>query len=346
MKGVFLFLIGLFCGVVGYVSIISRLLLQFSPAQPCTTTTDTTNHHHHHATTPSRFHSRLRFVMVVGLEGTGHHFMGQIAKHAPPLMTTLKELGLIRELRILQKSLFDHFHPTQGLWNAHCALRNATTINMATLQDTVVQQLAAMEQQYTQQQKSTATSVIHVPLNTAFDQRGVGMMSYPNFYGNCRKLNYPSLELLYRACDLAQVDCGHVYLDRSPSALLYSTTRNRQLGSGSLAESLHLYKSMYHIVESQLRAFASRTWGCFELFHNDNNNNNNNQQQQLGQLWGYPSDREFSSFWNQTYKPPQPVPPNWIPPSMEPSFDAVQQAHQRVWRVCQQAYRGTLRDDD
>jgi hypothetical protein len=68
---------------------------------------------------------------------------------------------------------------------------------------------------------STKSPLLSFPVNT-LPAPGtgvtVGMVSYASFGGSCRKLNNPSLDLFYNACDKAQVDCRHVdmYVSQSP----------------------------------------------------------------------------------------------------------------------------------
>jgi hypothetical protein len=53
-----------------------------------------------------------------------------------------------------------------------------------------------------------------IPINAYSVHGPYGMMSYPNYGSPSRSLQYPDLHLLYRACDAANVACGHVYLHR------------------------------------------------------------------------------------------------------------------------------------
>ena len=73
-----------------------------------------------HYPTPKKYNSTLQFVLIVGLEGTGHRFVGSIAKNSPDLKR-LEEWNLHpNELGKLHESLFDNKKPWKGMWNAHC----------------------------------------------------------------------------------------------------------------------------------------------------------------------------------------------------------------------------------
>ncbi|CAB9516597.1 expressed unknown protein [Seminavis robusta] len=302
-----------------------------------------------------KFGSALRFVMVVGLEGTGHHFMGEIAKNSP-FMKTLHGMNLApEELANLELSLFNNMEPANSLWNAHCATEGNPNIDR--VQSMVVKHLEKMEQVAKKEalnHNSTATGLqtIHVPLNTLSISPGSGMISYPNELGDCRKLNYPSLDLLYRACDMAGVDCGHVYIYRDPAAILHSTVTNRHF-SDSMLEQIHLYKSMYNIIMAELMTFPDRTWGCYGLLDASSIGNTTTGTvshpswwQEVSRLWGWSSVKEFNEYMKSVYKAPKPVGKNLVSSEFEPYMDALIKAHQKVISVCQKTQSGELESVD
>ncbi|CAB9523533.1 expressed unknown protein [Seminavis robusta] len=304
-------------------------------------TTKTTTQHQN----ANKFHSRLRFVMVVGLEGTGHHFMGQVIKESP-IMETLSRLKLApTKLKLLDQKLFNHINATTGLWNAHCATEeDEPPPDLTHTLKLVVKYLKEMER--LAKMNANTNNTIHVPLNTAVGGvKGFGQVSYPNFKGDCRKLNYPSLDLLYRACDMAKVDCGHVYIYRNPAAILQSTTRNRKYSSRML-EQIHLYKSMYHIITAEFVAFPERTLGCFGLLESNNGNNNKAWWKEMAPLWGWNSKQLFYEYMESIYRPPRPIDQNFTElltsRSVEPYMHSLNEVHQKVIQVCQKAKAGQL----
>ncbi|OEU07469.1 hypothetical protein FRACYDRAFT_221159 [Fragilariopsis cylindrus CCMP1102] len=80
-----------------------------------------------------------------------------------------------------------------------------------------------------------------MPLNCNMNR--MGMASYPvgfdtniaatkkynnpnlnkNKLGEVRSMVYPTIDLIYKACNEAKVDCGHLYLYRPPDQVLQST---------------------------------------------------------------------------------------------------------------------------
>ena len=63
--------------------------------------------------------SKVRFIMTIGLEGTGHHMLKAFLKGSP-VIQELSELGIHPELTgTLVIQLFNH-KKSSGLWNAHC----------------------------------------------------------------------------------------------------------------------------------------------------------------------------------------------------------------------------------
>lgn len=119
----------------------------------------------------------------------------------------------------------------------------------------------------------------------------VEKMSYPNYHGDCRKLNFPNLDLWYETCQKAHVDCHHIYIYRDPYAILKSTTIHRNHNSdGTKLATIHLYTSLQAIILAQLMQYADKTLGCMGMLNEDQhhyyyNNNNNNDSHSSDDWW-------------------------------------------------------------
>ena len=136
---------------------------------------------------------------------------------ASPVLQQLRGLDIFEEeLGAIQNRLFNDNTPSKALWNAHCSAErefDKDEIDLTLVRQELVYHLQRLEIAA----KKQLQTHVHVPLNTVSTGKRIrdyGMASYPSFYGACRKLNFPSLDLLYQACDLAKVDCGHVYIHR------------------------------------------------------------------------------------------------------------------------------------
>jgi len=89
-----------------------------------------------------------------------------------------------------------------------------------------------------------------------------------NKLGEIRSMVYPTIDLIYQACNAAKVDCGHVYVHRPPNQVLQSTVSNR-LFHNSLLEAIQLYTTVLQRIESDLRNYSHRNWGCIGLYDDE-----------------------------------------------------------------------------
>jgi hypothetical protein len=285
--------------------------------------------------------SSIQFVFVVGLEGTGHHLMGAIARGSPAVKR-LKVLGIVPNMtKPLQKSLF---HKEKGgLWNAHCKPK---LLNTTQIQQEVVEAMKTIQgiaDDGAHNGKKAAT--ISFPVNTV-QYNGTskyGMLSYPNYGGECRKLNYANLDLFYDACDQAQVECRHVYIYRDPYDVLYSTMVNRHYAPTLLA-GIHLYTSMLKIIATDLQVHASRGIGCFGLYEQDGTTGRMNWWDPFRILWGWNEDTDsYEEYMAATYKPPtrfenktEDEAHSFVPKMLDPYMKSFMETHQRVVRLCKE----------
>ena len=226
----------------------------------------------------------------------------------------------------------------------------------------VIEQLQQMEQIIEKQREGTAatnsSSHVFVPINT-WRRHGfelVGQLSYPNMRGlECRKLNYPNIDLLYNACDVAKVDCVHAYLYREPHAVLRSTIGNRDMNTGVI-QTIHLYISHLSILYAQLSRHASRTVGCFGFLDSTSTSHDPEQQEKhelenkrqernwnifkdmLGFNNNIDGESEFASIRNEFFKPPTPISEemkrNMIPSDLQVYMDVLVQLYEDVRELC------------
>jgi hypothetical protein len=176
------------------------------------------------------------------------------------------------------------------------------------------------------------------------------MVSYPNFDGKCRNLNYPNLDLFYDACDQAQVECRHVYLYRDPYDVLYSTVINQHYVP-TLIAGIHLYTSMSKIIATDLQVHASRGIGCFGFYEKNGATNRKDWWDPLRFLWGWNEE-----YMAATYKPPsrfnnktEDEAHSFVPKMLDPYMKSFMETHQQVVQMCKEntgvlnmGERGTL----
>jgi hypothetical protein len=131
---------------------------------------------------------------------------------------------------------------------------NPEEVNVTRSHDKVVKYLSKIN-------KRAKGEEITLPVNTVPHVPNYGMVSYPNFGGPCRSLNYPNLDHFYHACDVAGVECKHAYIYRDPYLVLASTTVKRKFNKNAL-QGIHLFTSLLQIIYSQLVDHSDRTVGA------------------------------------------------------------------------------------
>jgi len=308
------------------------------------------------STTPSFpiYNTRVRLVFFVGLEGTGHHLMKAIVSQSPAL-DRLRQLKIHYPLTSLMQESFHHEGKKIGLFNVHCQEKGGD-VNITQMEQKAVDTLIAMRD-ITEENKSPNDGKrkprraddegyqkpeelehVAVPVNTLQSSPHSGEMSYPNFHGACRKLNYPNLDLFYQVCHKARVDCQHVYIYRDPYAILKSTTVKRDFNQNNRAAAMHLYISMLHIIQSQLATYASHTAGCYGMLEDQAGND---WWGNVRDLFGWKNQTSFDLHTKaQFYKPHHSMTneqrQELVPPPLQVYMDSWLRAHRRTIQLCQE----------
>ncbi|CAM9485768.1 unnamed protein product [Scytosiphon promiscuus] len=189
------------------------------------------------------FSSKTRMVFPVGLEGTGHHFMN----HA------LDEMCLLDGVSCLDT----------------CALAKALYWEMAT-PVTAFEYRVGLEALRTEVEAlalaANATSDETVSLLTfgrcEFNDSKVGMMSFPNFGGDDKPLQYVDVRTLAEEAERVGIDLRLVYLGRSAKDILTSDTGHRYFGGGFTHEARVLINNAA-VVDSSLHELHPDFVTCF-----------------------------------------------------------------------------------
>jgi hypothetical protein len=285
-----------------------------------------------------------RFVFLIGLEGTGHHLYSDLVAKSP----TMEKMRMSRyDMIQLQQSLYNNKNRGNSLWGVHCdeTLVNnhnnnsitPTATATAIIMDRVVANIHVLDQ--------NLDSSLTIPINgPKYTKSGFGMMSYPTFSSldkegsnhqqnkRCALTKYPNMDLLYHACDMANVTCGHIYLHRDPTQVLRSTTIHRHFHTWM--EALHLYTTMLHVIHAQLLTYPNQLVSCWDYNVPPTFSN-------VGQLLGWKSEADFDQVVQEVY--------NRTPSSTngeatttstmddfhhDPYFHSMQRAHERNKKLC------------
>jgi hypothetical protein len=279
----------------------------------------------------------VRFLFVIGLEGTGHHLLQSMASQSPSI-EQLREMNIYPKMtKRLGKLLYGDPDPppesqklaasprlSESLWGSmdSCAVggdgatfethhhqdddgvgdRGSST---PSVEERTIELLKAIERKarLSQEQQRIVTIPFNV-LRTMYT-----MASYPHLHGKCRGLRYPDLDLWYRVCERAGVQCEHVYIHRDPYEILYSTNVKRSNNRNKTPfYVIHLYKSMLSIIYTQLSTHAHRTVGCYGMLERGKYNvsSQSSWKYQVGDLLGWTNTVAYDEFFAKEYSPPKP----------------------------------------
>jgi hypothetical protein len=260
------------------------------------------------ATSLVSFSSPVRIVMLLGIEGTGHHFWQDLLKESPSF-SRLKDLGIYPTFtKPILKSLYRHKKGRwKALWSATCKWNETDpSPNITEIQDTLVEALQNLTQHVEVTRSSSSSSVaaspIIIPINLLGSGNENGFVSYPGFLKPCRALSYPNMDVWYQVCQKARVDCEHAYIYRNPYSVVRSTTTNRPLNVG-IMEAIHLYTTQLHVLHTQLVTFPHQLIGCLNY---DTMMSPTQFRDEINPLFGFPNDEAFLSTLKKVFVPKKP----------------------------------------
>ena len=309
----------------------------------------------------------IEFVLFVGLEGTGHHFMTALLQNSP-MKQRLLRLGLKDYKSGILSKLFDKNldgRGDTGLWDAHCN-HIYKPIDTLRIKEKVASKLRRAHSHVLKANKKNQDQPkVIFPINTLWSEPGFGMLSYPNFGGwgeyGCRFLSYPNLDLWYDVCDnlVPEVECSHILLYRDPIQILHSTVNKRHFNP-NLLMSVHLYTTMLHIIISQLSAYKHKTIGCYGFYEYDYRNQSwfDNVRDLFWDGRTKNTYTEYETFIDSIYRPPTPITFqdlfNWNKTTssdlgisnvdkLESYMKHLMDLHQRQIEICSQGLNTTTR---
>jgi hypothetical protein len=299
-------------------------------------------------------------VFHVGIEGTGHHLLSQILPQSPLLkdlpQPILDALGNLKALMGPSLSKTDCGHGFTNMKNMTAQFENLVQgfVHAETvLSDYLLQTTGENDPRTTTAApflEGKYSRPLSVPLN-AFLQRG-NQQSYPmSADPTCRKIHYPDLDMLYAACDTANVMCGHVYLYRDPYQVVQSSTHKRGFNTNVL-EATKLYYTMLSVIYAQMAGLDSehhhRTLGCWNVLHSKDSTSvpydrtyADTFEGMRDLYWGPHHHVEFEVALKSTLHPHTPVPDiqayqeSVIPPDQAIAMASMVKAHDRTLALCQ-----------
>ena len=208
-----------------------------------------------------------KFVFFAGVEGTGHHCISKFLRscihcvRAPPVSTLLY-------------SNKNHL----SLWSSSC--------NGGSDSQEILRKLVTELGKHWKELPQKGV----IPLN-CLHMKSSGMMSYPNFGGQCRWSQHPDLDSLFEACDLAGVDCGVVVLTRNADAVIKSTSINRRFSP--VPTQIRMMTTMLSVINGQIQRHPHRVLACWNYDTLDGT-------KELGNVLGFSNDT-FLSLVKRTF---------------------------------------------
>jgi len=250
--------------------------------------------------------TRINFVFVVGLEGTGHHLINALLGYSPN-MIKMKELGICSpnnnmnegELNQLSSQFFKMDNREgRGIFNPpQSETAEEDYFDAGTKYATIVEKLKRIQQIYNGYEEDHMSSSSYQPgmINIAINANSCNaptMVSYPTFQGNGRSLQVPNMGIIYNACIDAKVQCSHIYLYRDPYDVLKSTTLKRPMNS-NIINGIRLYTSVMQQIHSQMISYPHNNMGCFG-FLDKHGSQRIDDWERFGQIFGWGEDEEYT----------------------------------------------------
>lgn len=155
------------------------------------------------------YSSKLRLVYLVGLEGTGHHYVADVLDH---ICTTAKVI--CPKTCVMAQAMYP------GLGNPR------TPTGYADALQTLRHEMQELKAAGDRLPDGKATMVSFGKCREA-----VGMMSYPNFDGDHKGLQYVDFRILAEEAERAGVDLRLIYLTRPALDVVVSDTVHHRYGS-------------------------------------------------------------------------------------------------------------------
>lgn len=211
---------------------------------------------HHHAHLASDGTAATDFVFLVALEGSGHHMHSALYDKSPAMkrLNEVKARPLVNDMLV---SLYNNNDKSNALFSAPLG---EDAPDGTSVVKTLAKKLRIVDDKIW---KASYPNSTMVPLNAGGIAEGItGMMSYPNFHGRDRALQYPDISTLYYACDVADVSCRHVILTRDPYAVIRSTTMNREYSTKHKA--IQIYTMMLDVVYTQMITHPDHLAACWD----------------------------------------------------------------------------------
>lgn len=155
------------------------------------------------------FSSKLRLIFLVGLEGTGHHYMADV-------LDRLCSTAMVHCPQVCRMA--EALYPGLG--------KPESANSYLEARQQLRREMEELEKWANDLAVGKATMV---GFGKCRNSR-VGMMSYPNFNGDTKAIQYVDFRILVEEAERAGVDLRIIYLSRSARDIVISDTKHHNYG--------------------------------------------------------------------------------------------------------------------
>lgn len=200
--------------------------------------------------------SRAKLVFSMGVEGSGHHFLAAVeSKSGIALLADHDE-----SFKLLREKQKHAAHTLRSIYHLTDLHIDPDALDLGPVYREFVDTLRSI-QQIVQNQiaaNQVVDGVIPVHLNVI---DGV-MTSFPGTDSPARYAQLPDLGIFYRACEDAEVDCGHILMTRDAHEVVRSTTRHRSFDHPK-RQIVNLAMQL-NLLIAQAIQYPHKLVGCFD----------------------------------------------------------------------------------
>jgi len=226
----------------------------------------------------------------MGTEGSGHHLFNVMFQPSP-VKKFLETVGA--DYHSISKLLYYKSNLASGLFSS--VISNDKHVNGRKISRKLVDSLREVDRKVRSSSIPPPSAGWFIPMNSIAGNK-TGMMSYPNYGGATKALQYPDLDALYAACTEAGVVCKHVVLYRDAYEVVNSTMVHRNFYR-NFRQGAKTLNSMLSVIAMELLKFPDQTAACW-------NYNDGTTVSAVARMLGWdPDGIVWKKLWGNIYRP-------------------------------------------
>jgi len=273
--------------------------------------------------------NRTKFLFLMGTEGSGHHLFNVIFQSSP-VKKFLDEVGI--DYISIPKLLYcGNGNPANGLFSS--IISQEKHVDGSKIFRKLVNSLREVDRTVRSSSIPPPSADWFIPMNS-IDYKGSesGMLSYPNYSGETKALQYPDLTVLYAACEEAGVVCKHVVLYRDANEVVNSSMVHRNFYR-NFRQGAKTLNSMASVIAMELLKFPDQTAACW-------NYDNGTTVSAVARMLGWdPDGIVWKEQWSNIYQPTKKQHDELVPRKEKVYFSALLSSFQEIADLCETVMR-------